>query len=451
MGPILVHGFGVALTVWCAAFIAHLPWLDLPAYLTGPMVLVCWLAAAIVAGKSESGRGRIRIGLCSGFTSALICILILGSALVEQPANETPAPGTTGLRPSAFIFIPAFLALGAAVGAAGSLIGARLRTRDSGSRTQDRAAPDWLFRFSVVTAAALVALLVLGGAVTSTESGMAIHGWPGSDTANMFLYPLSLMADPQRFLEHSHRLFGTFVGLSSIVLCGWTLLGAARGRASARVFALTAVLLAAVVAQGVVGGLRVVENDAAKGLFHGIGGQLIFALAVGIAAALSPAFTSGAPPAPHPAAGRLRALTTALLICLVVQLALGATYRHLSGVSKGATHALYSHIVFAFVVITLAMIVGAAASKPDRPPILRRVGRSLIHTVGLQFLLGLVSLWAVMVSPTRGAPPPEPGGGPVRTPAIEAIVTTSHQAVGALLFALAALAWVWSRRLLAKR
>lgn len=448
-GRVLVAGFAVALAVWCAAFIAHIPWLDLSASVTGPVVLGAWVVAAIVAGRSESVTGQLKIGLCSGVATAAICLLILGSALVEQFTNNQPAPGTSGLRPSAIVFVPAFLALGAIIGAIGSLVGARLRDHQPARATAS--ASDWLSRFSIVTAAAILALLVLGGAVTSTESGMAIRGWPGSDTANMFLYPLSLMADSQRFLEHSHRLFGTFVGLCSIVLFLGTLSRSGPGGASRRVAALTLILLAAVIAQGAVGGLRVIENDALKGLFHGIGGQLIFALAVSIAAMLSPSWAAAAPPEPHPAAGRRHKLTTALALCMIVQLSLGAAYRHLAAVSKGATHALYTHAAFAFVVITLAMIAGATMSKPDQPPILRRIGKSLIHTVGLQFLLGLVSLWAVMVSPTRGAPPPEPGGGPIRTPAIEAILTTSHQAVGAVLFALVALAWVWSRRLHARR
>ncbi len=453
-GPVLVLGFGVALAVWCAAFLAHLPWIDLPGHVAGPAVLVVWTIAAIVAGRATP-RGRAAlVGALSGFLTALVCLLILGSALVEQPEGGAPAPGARGLPPSVLGYVPAFLALGAAIGLIGALIGSRLRTQDTGhapdsSLIAHRSSlpPDWLFRFSILTAAAILALLVLGGAVTSTDSGMAIRGWPASDAANMFLYPISLMADPQRFLEHSHRLFGTFVGLCSIVLLIYTCFAERRFMVKAA----AAILLGAVIAQGVVGGMRVIDDDRIKGLFHGIGGQAIFAFAAAIAAMLSPTHRQGPDPVPHGAARGLRRLTTALLVCIVLQVAFGAAFRHLKLVSKGADHALYTHIAFSIVVVLLAIITGfktAAAARNTASPILRRTGMSLVHTVGLQFLLGWAAFAAVMLSPVRDRAAAPSDGGEIETPAFEAIVATAHQAVGALLFALAALAWVWTRRLL---
>lgn len=438
LGPVLVCGFGVALVVWCVAFLTHVPWLDLSGRIAGPVVLAAWVAAAVIAGRREPHA--LLVGGLSGVLTALLSLLILGSALVEQPATTAEAaPGAGGLRPSALVFIPGFLALGGLIGAVGGLIGARLGPRDAPSRPSSP-----IFRFAVITALAVAALLVLGGAVTSTQSGMAVRGWPGSDSVNLFLYPLSLMADPQKFLEHSHRLLGTFVGLCAIVLCAWTFFADRRGP----VRAASGLLLAAVIAQGVLGGLRVVQDDAVKGLIHGIGGQLILALAAGLAAALSPAHVTGPPPSPHRAAGRLRALASLLNAAMLVQLSLGAAYRHLAGASTGATHALYTHVAFSLVVVALAVVTGGglAAAGREADPILRRTGKALFHTVGLQFVLGGLALWAVMVSPTRGSPPPAPGGGPITTPVPEALVTTAHQAVGAGLFALAALAWVWSRR-----
>ena len=73
-------------------------------------------------------------------------------------------------------------------------------------------------------------VLLIGGLVTSTESGMAVPDWPGTFGANMFLYPIGLMAHPRIFLEHSHRLFGAMAGLVSILalLALWT--GPARAR-----------------------------------------------------------------------------------------------------------------------------------------------------------------------------------------------------------------------------
>ena len=70
-------------------------------------------------------------------------------------------------------------------------------------------------------AAAVVAvapLLFVGGLVTSTNSGMAVPDWPNTFGSNMFLYPLGPRAQPDVYLEHSHRLFGTLVGLATLKL-----------------------------------------------------------------------------------------------------------------------------------------------------------------------------------------------------------------------------------------
>lgn len=52
---------------------------------------------------------------------------------------------------------------------------------------------------------------------------MAVKGWPDSYGANMFLYPISLMNNPHIYLEHTHRLFGSLVGLTTLVLMIWVL------------------------------------------------------------------------------------------------------------------------------------------------------------------------------------------------------------------------------------
>jgi cytochrome c oxidase assembly protein subunit 15 len=295
----------------------------------------------------------------------------------------------------------------------------------------------------VVTAAAFVPLLLVGGAVTSTESGMAIRGWPDSDGANMFLYPIRLMADPQKFLEHAHRLFGTLVGLHAIALTVYTFAG--DRRAGVRIASVA--LLALVTIQGVLGGYRVIENQQAARLVHGISAQVILAFALALAAWLSPAFKSGPPAVPHAAAGRLRVVTTLLLIALLVQLSLGATYRHLNLVHPAFVGALHSHAAFAVVVAVLALMAGfkaAAVGREIGSPALRRVGRATSHTTGLQLVLGIAAFIAVLLSPTRDAAPGQPAPG---VPAWEALVTTAHQIIGAALIGAATLNWVWVRRL----
>ena len=75
-----------------------------------------------------------------------------------------------------------------------------------------------LHRFAAFVVAATAILIFAGGLVTSTGSGLSVPDWPNTFGTNMFLYPLGPRAAPDVFLEHSHRLFGTLVGLSAIAM-----------------------------------------------------------------------------------------------------------------------------------------------------------------------------------------------------------------------------------------
>jgi cytochrome c oxidase assembly protein subunit 15 len=445
-GPVLVNGFAMALAMWCTAFVTHIPALDLPGTIAGPAVIAAWVVASVLAARATPETRRFTAAALAGLLAAMLGLLILGSMLVEQPTQGSPAPGTSGLRPGTLVFIPGFLALGAIIGLIGAALASRLDTR------RQRQTTDWLARFAILTAVSIAPLILIGGAVTSTDSGMAIRGWPASDTANMFLYPISLMAHPQRFLEHTHRLFGSLVGLHCITLFAY----AAATRRRPAVISATAALLGVVILQGVLGGQRVNLNDRVLALIHGISAQLIFALAVAIAAAIAPSFRSTLPRIPASAGAALRALTAALLIATILQIVLGATYRHLR-----QPHALYTHAAFSIIVVILAVIVGSrvaalgsigaghggAGSTPL--PILRRCGKALWHTVTLQFVLGCLAFAAVMLAPNRGAASVD--GGAIPAPPWQALITTTHQGVGAIFLALAALNALWVRRLVERR
>ena len=63
----------------------------------------------------------------------------------------------------------------------------------------------------------------------------------------------------------------------------------------------------------------------------------------------------------------------------------------------------------------------------------------MIHTVGLQIVLGVTSFIIV---------PAEVRAQGEAIPTLEVVVTTAHQAVGAILLAMAVMHAVWVRRLL---
>jgi hypothetical protein len=92
-----------------------MPWVDLPGHIAGPVLLVAWVVGAVVAGRGAPPNRVIAVGALSGLVTAIVSLLILGAALVEQPPEGAPAPGASGLRPRMLVYIPAFLAFGAGI------------------------------------------------------------------------------------------------------------------------------------------------------------------------------------------------------------------------------------------------------------------------------------------------------------------------------------------------
>ncbi|HTY41581.1 MAG TPA: COX15/CtaA family protein [Thermoanaerobaculia bacterium] len=184
-----------------------------------------------------------------------------------------------------------------------------------------------LHRFAVLTAAATFLLVIAGGLVTSTESGLSVPDWPTTYGYNMFTFPLSKWVGGIRF-EHSHRLIASVVGMLTIVLAFWIQI-----RESRRwVRALGWSALGAVVAQGVLGGLTVLLLlPPAISVAHACLAQTYFCLIVTLAVVTSPRWKDRAPRsfaaafAANPVA-RIAAVTAGLVY---LQLLVGAIMRHI--------------------------------------------------------------------------------------------------------------------------
>ncbi|MBV8102449.1 MAG: COX15/CtaA family protein [Verrucomicrobia bacterium] len=139
--------------------------------------------------------------------------------------------------------------------------------------------PKRLLHWYAVVAAASVSLLICsGGLVTSHEAGMAVPDWPNTFGYNMFLFPVSRWVGGV-FFEHTHRLIASTVGLLTVILCVALFIIEERRW----VKTLGVIAVAAVVVQGILGGLRVTENNPVLGLFHGCLAQSFFALMATIA------------------------------------------------------------------------------------------------------------------------------------------------------------------------
>ena len=421
-GDLLAVSFGTSVVMWFLGYLSRvLPWAP-PAWVVAALLLACLLAGGFAAGRLTD-RGATG-GALAGLVASLVNLMVLGSLVGGSRPNE--------LLPSAAWWLPGSLLAGAALGWLGALA--------AGSRGASRLRPvNWTGALAAVAAAATFLLIVAGGLVTSHEAGLAVVDWPNSYGYNLFLYPLSRMTGGI-YYEHAHRLAGSLVGLTTLVLA----IHLQRVERRAWVKLLGWAALAAVIVQGVLGGLRVtghftlatspdaVAPNIVLAVVHGTLAQLFFCLVIALAAFTSTGWLVAPTPREDARAAVDRAFTTLLVPVLIVQLVLGAVQRHLSQM-------LMVHIAFAMVVVILAMAVAVrATSLYGREPVLRRLGRATIWLVSIQVTLGVLAFAAVS---TR-----EPGAAP---DTLEVLAATAHQANGALLLGVAMLLLVWQRRLLA--
>jgi heme a synthase len=181
----------------------------------------------------------------------------------------------------------------------------------------------WLHRYSTLLAAATLLLVAAGGMVTSTSSGLSVPDWPTTYGYNMFSFPLSKMAGGI-FYEHGHRLIASTVGFLTIGLL--ILIWRVDPRRWMRRLGLAA--LAAVILQGVLGGLTVLYLlPAPISIAHAGLAQFFFCLTLSITLFTSRTWRQPAsPPVDDP---KLRRRLSILAFAVYCQILLGATMRHL--------------------------------------------------------------------------------------------------------------------------
>lgn len=180
-----------------------------------------------------------------------------------------------------------------------------------------------VFRAACFLVGSILFLITLGGQVTTKVAGMAVPDWPATFGHNMFLFPWSRMtASTMVFLEHSHRLVASGVGLITLGVAVWVWL--TRPDRLARRLAMTAAIL--VVAQGVLGGQRVIQVSWVLGLLHGCLAQFFLLVAGSLALVLS-RFWQNPGRADDDSMSRAR-MIWALSCVAFLQTVLGAVMRH---------------------------------------------------------------------------------------------------------------------------
>jgi cytochrome c oxidase assembly protein subunit 15 len=233
------------------------------------------------------------------------------------------------------------------------------------------ASSPWLRRLALATALATLGLIGMGGLVTSKGAGMAVPDWPTTYGYNMFFFPLSQWTGGI-FYEHSHRLWASVVGLLTALLTGW--IWARESRGTARWVGLAGILLtlglmgvrtqgmfvalavvalgviaggvvcalrdprplrwwaavafAAVLVQGVLGGLRVTALKDELGIVHGTFAQLFLVLIWAIALSQTAWWTRRFGAENAEGWWRFRHAFLLLAGLTLLQLILGASMRH---------------------------------------------------------------------------------------------------------------------------
>jgi len=255
-----------------------------------------------------------------------------------------------------------------------------------------------IHRFAQCVSAMTLVLLIAGGLVTSTDSGLAVPDWPLS-YGGLFPPMIGGIA-----IEHSHRMIAAVTGLLIAMLAGWLWL--AESRRWVRYLGYAAVAL--VITQAILGGLTVLwVLPVLISVAHACLGQTAFCLVACLSVATSPIWHRPEQFDVDHKFPAFRTLCLATTVLLVVQLVLGAVLRHSGG-------GLVPHLVCAFVV---AGMVGWIVWRL-RHSVQRSRGLSVTTvwlSVGLavQMALGLFALFS----------------------RDHVAVTTAHVAVGALVLA----------------
>jgi cytochrome c oxidase assembly protein subunit 15 len=269
-----------------------------------------------------------------------------------------------------------------------------------------------LHRFALLTTLATFPLLFVGGLVTSTGSALAVPDWPTTFGYNMFLYPMSGMVGGILY-EHSHRLLGAMVGFLTIILTLWLWLKEPK----LWLRWLGTVALATVVLQGILGGLRVVLLAHTLAIIHACLAQAFFALLVSIAFFTAPKRADYAGELPIAPLTRLRRLCILTTVVIYLQMAFGAILRH-TGARLDAHLALAGLVVLLIVAVNVSMWLHYGEVD------------ALVHPLMLLSVLLLVQLGlglgAYLVKYTPMAA--------LATSGLRVALTTTHLAVGSLLF-----------------
>ena len=268
---------------------------------------------------------------------------------------------------------------------------------------------------AVVTAVVSLAPIGLGSLVTTLGAGMAFPDWPTSDGQGMLAYPW-LQSTGDKFVEHGHRLAGMLVGFCSIALCAVAWLGKSpRGVRIAVV-----VVLAGVIVQGLLGGLRVRLDRQMVAFGHSVFGCLVFVSLWMVSSVTSRNWSIVSRGSVQSRAALVLAGTYPLVV--LAQYVVGGVIRHLGSM-------VHSHLVGAGLVFLVATGVVVTSFRGSSSEVGTRGVMVGLAVVG-QIMLGL------MVWVTKFGFPPI-GLVAVQHSLAQVVARTLHTVIGMVVVATA--------------
>lgn len=288
-----------------------------------------------------------------------------------------------------------------------------------------------MIRFSLHLASRFVLastffLILAGGLVTSTGSGLSVPDWPLS--YGQYFPP---MIGGIRF-EHTHRVIAGFVALATLVLA----LLFYRKEKRLWVKRLSLLAFVAVIAQAVLGGITVLYYlPDAVSVLHACLAQTFFCLLAVLTLATSKEWLT-TPRVEAPVANSLFRLLCATTVFIYLQLIAGAILRH-----SGNGLAMRFHLVLGVLVVLHVVLLIMKIAREDRV-------RPLLWDHAL--LIGLLTInqvflgFASFIFTRRLEPSDIPRTG-------EVLFTAAHHTTGATILALALLLTLRARRLFIKK
>jgi len=269
-----------------------------------------------------------------------------------------------------------------------------------------------VYKFAVTTSCCTILLLMAGALVTSKNAADSVPDWPLA--YGRIIPPL---AGGIRF-EYAHRVLAALVSVLTLALAIWVT------RADRRPLAkrLSWIALALVLAQAVLGGIRVlVGHPALSATAHATLAQIYFLTIVGLSLYLSPWWQGDHAQLDDPGSPPARSLALWTTLAILAQLVLGAAFRH-------GAFGIQPHMMGAAILIVLVIWTGRTVKKRFKQVRELRLGVVFLHaTFGTQLLLGGAAYWAIMNS-----------GDNFQPSLLYVILTVAHVLGGALTLAASA-------------